>query len=154
MGSSGVVFPLGRIRGGASSGDRRCVGGAGEVRGHRTLDRCGGGRMHCRTLLLGLGWKVLHVEKAGKPGLEVGGRFLERLLFLVAENAGFGKQISVVDSSVTASKAAMGKVGDEGAGVDDFRAVLIVGKIPNFGEVVFAWVSCVCQEKKFNVGKR
>lgn len=145
MGSSGVVVPLGRIRGGASSGDRRCVGGAGEVRGYRTLDRCGGsGRIHCRTLLLGLGWwKVLHVEKAGKAGFEVGGRFLERLPFLVAENAGFGKQISAVDSSVTASKAAMGKVGDEGAGVDDFRAVLIVGKIPNFGEVIFAWVSCV-----------
>lgn len=142
MGSSGAVFPLGGIRDGASGGDRRrCVGGAGEVRGYRTLGCRGGGRIPCRPLLR-LGWKVVHVEEAGKPCLEIGGRFLGWLLFFVAEHAGFGKRIAVVDSSVTASKAESGKVGDEVAGVD-FR----VGEIPNFGEVVFAWISCVCQEK-------
>ena len=93
-----------------------------------------------------VGWKVVHVEEAGKAGLEMGGRFLGRLHSLEGEKAGFGKEIAVVDPSVTASKAEGGEVGEEVAGVD-FRGGLIVGEIPNFGEVVFARIACVCQEK-------
>lgn len=84
---------------------------------------------------------VVPVEEAGKLCLEVSGRIPERLQFFVAENTSVREQISVVDSSVMASEAEVGKVGDEAAGVVSRVTVLIVGEITGFGEVVLVWGS-------------
>ena len=86
-------------------------------------------------------WVIIHIGKSGEQCLELRRRFLESALgdSLVSENAGLRKHVSVVDSSVVAPEAEVGKVGDEVAGCE-----LIVGEISDFGLVCGALGSGFC----------